>query len=634
MMLQYRDLAKLKTKKIVFEDVIAARDSATLEHLKELSSKRRVIEESINQTSYITEAIAREISGGLTSRCEQERLRLEHYLPLLENFISHADLISSNSQMVQWTSQLKIRWSSATSSSSFFDLRGPKFFQIDNLRFELAMIHFLYGATLRERASEFLSTDLKQSAFIFREAAGVFHYLAHEVIPSLQSPISAERPSEASSALSAAMSFICLAEAQAVYTRRAEEKGNTGFGVLAKLHYGVVELLSEATSAIHSGTGEGNTISSRFLEFISSCKALHELRSKKHLAEGLRNDGQVGASVGVLCDALISSKKKTPGEDSWKAVFKNEIEIVANTLRKFEYENEFVWREKIPHGDELPSPQEIHCIVPLRLVFFFVDAKKSKAVLLLDFALSCVRVFMEQSGATDWFYLRSILCEIPSDAKKKRVNKEQQLALARLSSLVQWKDGCRTHLSGGEPSASFKAGEANVLVDLFLEGNLDFGIPGLHDAAKEVLKNFQLSDLPEVTYLEPGQSFEMKAKNGSKVGVKAPAGPVLGPPWQHHEKGYLINSPQGQLTLYCEPHCVYNKDFLEKERANIVITLVIGTLLPQFTLVSGLEDAVQLAKLLKASRAQLFMMELETIIDGTAVHRGSNAVINAGKQGD
>ncbi|KAJ6718720.1 BRO1 DOMAIN-CONTAINING PROTEIN BROX [Salix purpurea] len=265
MMLQYRDLAKLKTKKIVFEDVIAARDSATLEHLKELSSKRRVIEESINHTSYITEAIAREISGGLTSRCEQERLRLEQYLPLLENFIFHADLVSSHNRMVQWTSQLKIRWSSATSSSSFFDLRGPKFFQINNLRFELVMIHFHYGATLRERALEFLSTDLKQSAFIFREAAGVFHYLAHEVIPSLQSPIPAERPSEASSALCAAMSFICLAEAQAVYTRRAEEKGNTGFSVLAKLHYGVVELLSDATSAIQSGTGEGKTISSWFL---------------------------------------------------------------------------------------------------------------------------------------------------------------------------------------------------------------------------------------------------------------------------------------------------------------------------------------------------------------------------------
>ncbi|KAJ6431888.1 hypothetical protein OIU84_019211 [Salix udensis] len=264
--------------------------------------------------------------------------------------------------MVQWTSQLKIRWSSATSSSSFFDLRGPKFFQINNLRFELVMIHFHYGATLRERALEFLSTDLKQSAYIFREAAGVFHYLAHEVIPSLQSPIPAERPSEASSALCAAMSFICLAEAQAVYTRRAEEKGNTGFSVLAKLHYGVVELLSDAMSAIQSGTGEGKTISSRFLEFISSCKALHELRSKKHLAEGLRDDGQMGVSVGVLCDALISSKNKTPGEESWKACFKNETEIAANTLRKFEHENEFVWQEKVPYVDELPSPQGIKIV--------------------------------------------------------------------------------------------------------------------------------------------------------------------------------------------------------------------------------------------------------------------------------
>ncbi|KAL9389474.1 hypothetical protein Peur_018079 [Populus x canadensis] len=51
---------------------------------------------------------------------------------------------------------------------------------------------------------------------------------------------------------------------------------------------------------------------------------------------------------------------------------------------------------------------------------------------------------------------------------------------------------------------------------------------------------------------------------------------------------YLINSPQDELTLYYEPHCVYNKDFLEKERANIVITLVIKQLLPKFTLVSGL----------------------------------------------
>ncbi len=59
---------------MVFEDVYAARDSATLEQLKELSSKRRVIEESINESSFITEAIAREMYGGLTSQIQQVNL--------------------------------------------------------------------------------------------------------------------------------------------------------------------------------------------------------------------------------------------------------------------------------------------------------------------------------------------------------------------------------------------------------------------------------------------------------------------------------------------------------------------------------------------------------------------------------
>lgn len=56
---------------MVFEDVYAARDSATLEQLKEVSSKRRVIEESINESSFVTEAIAREMYGGFTSPLQQ-----------------------------------------------------------------------------------------------------------------------------------------------------------------------------------------------------------------------------------------------------------------------------------------------------------------------------------------------------------------------------------------------------------------------------------------------------------------------------------------------------------------------------------------------------------------------------------
>lgn len=55
----------------MFEEAYAARDSATLEQLKELSSKRRILVESTNKSSPITKAIAREMSGGLTSQSEQ-----------------------------------------------------------------------------------------------------------------------------------------------------------------------------------------------------------------------------------------------------------------------------------------------------------------------------------------------------------------------------------------------------------------------------------------------------------------------------------------------------------------------------------------------------------------------------------
>ncbi|XP_020244144.1 uncharacterized protein LOC109822362 [Asparagus officinalis] len=186
-----------------------------------------------------------------------------------------------------------------------------------------------------------------------------------------------------------------------------------------------------------------------------------------------------------------------------------------------------------------------------------------------------------------------------------------------------------------------------ILVDPILVGNLDFGIPWLYDAAKKFLKNFRLEDLPKldclvitqslddhchvktlrplservpdlrvistlnaepilsplfrnVTYLEPSQSSELEGENGSKVNITATAGPVLGPPWQRPENGYIVTCRQSQLSLYYEPHCVYNQSFLQNYQADVIITPVIKQLLPGFTLVSGQEDAVNLAKLLQA----------------------------------
>ncbi|EPS62741.1 hypothetical protein M569_12046, partial [Genlisea aurea] len=195
----------------------------------------------------------------------------------------------------------------------------------------------------------------------------------------------------------------------------------------------------------------------------------------------------------------------------------------------------------------------------------------------------------------------------------------------------------------------WEVGSVKILVDPVLVGNLDFGIPWLYDASKKFLRDFKIDDdLPEIdcllitqglddhchvktlkplsqkrpnlrviatpnakqlldplftniTYLVPGDCVEMGSSNGScSVKIRATAGPVLGPPWQRPENGYLVTCPEGQRTLYYEPHCVYDKSGLENERADIVITPVIKQLLPNFTLVSGQADAVHLAKLLQA----------------------------------
>ncbi|ONK80031.1 uncharacterized protein A4U43_C01F13040, partial [Asparagus officinalis] len=63
---------------------------------------------------------------------------------------------------------------------------------------------------------------------------------------------------------------------------------------------------------------------------------------------------------------------------------------------------------------------------------------------------------------------------------------------------------------------------------------------------------------------------------------------------------YIVTCRQSQLSLYYEPHCVYNQSFLQNYQADVIITPVIKQLLPGFTLVSGQEDAVNLAKLLQA----------------------------------
>lgn len=100
-------------------------------------------------------------------------------------------------------------------------------------------------------------------------------------------------------------------------------------------------------------------------EFISSCKALHDLRSYTYIAEGLKTDGRIGVAIEVLRHALMTAQKNMPGKESWRLVLKQEVDNLTGLLRKYEHENDFVWHDKIPTHHELPLAEGkriVNCI--------------------------------------------------------------------------------------------------------------------------------------------------------------------------------------------------------------------------------------------------------------------------------
>jgi len=156
---------------------------------------------------------------------------------------------------------------------------------------------------------------------------------------------------------------------------KAEEK-QTADGLLSKLHYGVVQLLDEATDFYSTAAKECKDISPGLMvstnnelnfhlktifwvpfdilfaqDYISYSKALHKLRSYKHMAQGVKTEGQIGTAIGLLKQALNSCKvEKNVGG-------KINISALTDLLRKYEHENDFVWNEKVPRDDHLPLLQ-------------------------------------------------------------------------------------------------------------------------------------------------------------------------------------------------------------------------------------------------------------------------------------
>ena len=68
---------------------------------------------------------------------------------------------------------------------------------------------------------------------------------------------------------------------------------------------------------------------------------------------------------------------------------------------------------------------------------------------------------------------------------------------------------------------------------------------------------------------------------------------------------YFLEAADPKYVVFYEPHCILENAKLDNERADVIVTPVNKQVLPGYTLVSGQEDAVQLAKFLQPKYAFL-----------------------------
>ncbi|KAG0185744.1 hypothetical protein DFQ28_008836 [Apophysomyces sp. BC1034] len=140
----------------------------------------------------------------------------------------------------------------------------------------------------------------KNMADALNTAAGVFQYVANEVIPKWRQP-SANRPVETIKELPTALSKMALADAQSTAISKALVSSNLSKSLIAKLYIGVAGQYEMAHGLISSISG-GHEVSSDLKKYLSDGSQFYMAMAKKHLALDAYDSNKIGEALGFLRD--------------------------------------------------------------------------------------------------------------------------------------------------------------------------------------------------------------------------------------------------------------------------------------------------------------------------------------------
>mmetsp|Transcript_40083 Transcript_40083/g.159413 ORF Transcript_40083/g.159413 Transcript_40083/m.159413 type:complete len:308 (+) Transcript_40083:100-1023(+) len=106
---------------------------------------------------------------------------------------------------------------------------------------------------------------------------------------------------------------------------------------------------------------------------------------------------------------------------------------------------------------------------------------------------------------------------------------------------------------------------------------------------------------------------ERTAELQGEVEVLATAGPILGPPWQLPENGYLTTLKKSGIKIFYEPHSQPQPGALDGLRADVIVAAYDRSVFTpiNYLLVAGKEGAIEGAKQLKAKK--LFLINNESL---------------------
>lgn len=332
------------TKKIAFHKFIRTSDSASADALTKASLAR---------DDMLLHLQKQEASQALITA-------IENYIPHLFGLIVSVD----GQPHIRLNDPLSFSWTSSMTN------HRKSYFTDYTFRYETVMVLMTYGYALCNRAwsinnaltEQTFEESSKQAAHFLRLAAGVFDYVSTVELPRwLNMP--SDRPLEAISPITLALSLMCIAGAEEITVKKAVINKNTSKQTVAKLSADVWHKYETALLQLNAMPGDSKkNVNPTWKAFLKGCMALQKANTLKLAGANAEEAKKIGVAVGYLDVAVKQLKDVTvPNASStlgqWKEIIDKQRADIEHFHRLYTKENNIIAFEKIVDESQLEMPE-------------------------------------------------------------------------------------------------------------------------------------------------------------------------------------------------------------------------------------------------------------------------------------